>query len=270
MATRLCDSSGKGPPMDKPQAGRPHDSGREPTVGKPLELDQECKTLKAKIAGLSADSTNSCKPPSSDGPQVVRPEKKKSSRSPGGRKGHRGHKREPAAGQARQSLPESANLNIDETGWKCKGDRRYLRVFVSHPIVCFTMAASRGAEVLRSVPGETFNGESASDDHSARSSYRKKRLQQLCRAHSIRKTKGLKRTRGSPDREVCARAEPMFRNWPHPFAFIRHTVKILSTFSRISWKRHSKGRPGLCYCTESLKPGERLQNTGAGRRNQWR
>ncbi|MGO9118668.1 MAG: DUF6444 domain-containing protein, partial [Desulfomonilaceae bacterium] len=40
------------------------------------------------------DSTNSSKPPSSDGPQVVRSKKKKSSRSPGGQKGHKGHKRE--------------------------------------------------------------------------------------------------------------------------------------------------------------------------------
>jgi hypothetical protein len=50
--------------------------------------------LKAKIAALSTDSTNSSKPPSSDGPQVSRPKKKKSSRSKGGQKGHKGHKRE--------------------------------------------------------------------------------------------------------------------------------------------------------------------------------
>ncbi len=44
----------------------------------------------------------------------------------------------------------TSSLNIDETGWKCKGDRPCLCVFVSHPVVCFTMAASRGVSVLRS------------------------------------------------------------------------------------------------------------------------
>ena len=338
MATRLSGSSGKGSPMDKPEAEALYDSGKDPTVGKLLELDEENKTLKSKIAAVSTDSTNSSKPPSSDGPQVVRSKKKKSSRSPGGQKGHKGHKREllpadkmdnivdhypsacgkcaapmdqesceptseptrhqtfelpkeikpimtehrchelgcktcghrtradlpaevaqsqfgprvhgavayltsvhkigrrgiveimntlfglnlclgsvcncidrvspelePVAEQARQSLPQSGNLNIDETGWKCKGDRRYLWVFVSHLVVYFTIAASRGANVLRSVLGETFKGVITSDDHSAYSSYHKKGLRQLCWAHLIRKFKGLKETRGSPDAYVFAK-----------------------------------------------------------------
>ena len=36
-----------------------------------------------------------------------------------------------ASEEARQTLPESGNLNADETGWKCKGHHRYLWVFVS-------------------------------------------------------------------------------------------------------------------------------------------
>jgi len=68
--------------MDKPEAEALYDSGKDPTVGKLLELDEENKTLKSKIAAVSTDSTNSSKPPSSDGPQVVRSKKKKSSRSP--------------------------------------------------------------------------------------------------------------------------------------------------------------------------------------------
>jgi transposase len=94
MATRLFGSSGKGSPMDKPEAEALYDSGKDPTVEKLLELDEENKNLKAKIAAVSTDSTNSSKPPSSDGPRVNRPKKKKSSRSPGGQKGHKGHKRE--------------------------------------------------------------------------------------------------------------------------------------------------------------------------------
>jgi len=93
MATRLSGSSGKDSPMDKPEAERLYDSGKDPTVGKLLELDEECKTLKAKIAALSTDSTNSSKPSSSDGPGVNKKSKKPSRRKRGGQIGHKGTKR---------------------------------------------------------------------------------------------------------------------------------------------------------------------------------
>lgn len=93
MATRLSASSGKGSPMDKPEAERLYDSGKDPTVGKLLELDQECKALKAKLAALATDSTNSSKPPSSDGPGVKKKDKKPSRRKRGGQIGHKGKKR---------------------------------------------------------------------------------------------------------------------------------------------------------------------------------
>lgn len=106
---------------------------------------------------------------------------------------------EPVAEEARQTLPQSDNLNIDETGWKRKGDRRYLWVFVSPLVVYFSIAASRGAKVLRSVLGDVFTGVITSDDHSAYSSYHKKGIRQLCWAHIIRKLKALKDGRASPD-----------------------------------------------------------------------
>jgi transposase len=331
MATRFFGDSGKGSPMDKPEAEALYDSGKTPTVETLLQLDDENKALKAKIAALTTDSTNSSKPPSSDGPQVSRP-KKKSSRSAGGQKGHKGHKREllsadkmdnlldhypstcancaapldpetcektseparhqtfdlpevikpvmtehrchelgcvicghktraelPAevaqsqfgprvhgavayltsvhkigrrgiveimntlfglnlclgsvcnciervspeleavAEKARQGLSDAVNLNIDETGWKCKGDRRYLWVFVSPLVVYFSIAASRGAKVLKSVLGDAFNGVISSDDHSAYNAYHRNGIRQLCWAHIIRKLKGLKDNRSSPD-----------------------------------------------------------------------
>ena len=93
MATRLSGSSGKGSPIDKPEAERLLDSGKDPTVSKLLELDEENKTLKAKLAALSTDSTNSSKPPSSDGPAVKKKDKKPSRRKRGGQIGHKGKKR---------------------------------------------------------------------------------------------------------------------------------------------------------------------------------
>ncbi|MHC1729237.1 MAG: IS66 family transposase [Syntrophobacteraceae bacterium] len=322
--------------MDIREAELIYDAGKEAVVKVLMEMDariksheQQLRLLEQKIASLSRNSTNSSKPPSSDGPQVPRPKKKNRSRSPGGQKGHKGHKREllpiedmghvhdhypsvckkchapldpktcvettepmryqtadlpkikpimsehrchelrctcghrtqaelppevaqsqfsprihgaiayltsvhkigrrgiveimntlfglnlylgtvcncidrvsselePAAEEVRQTLPEAVNLNIDETGWKCKGDRRYLWIFVSLLAVYFCIAASRGAKVLRSVLGDTFKGVITSDDHSAYNSYHNKGIRQLCWAHIIRKLKGLKEGRSSP------------------------------------------------------------------------
>jgi len=329
--------------MDVREAELIYAAGREAVVKVLLEMDarladlsRQVLELQKKIESLSTNSTNSSKPPSSDGPKVTRPKKRKSSRSRGGQKGHKGHKREllpveemdqvhhhyppvcehcsaplapetceepseaeryqtfelpkikpimeehrchelrctcghrtraelptevarsqfgaavhgaigyltsvhkigrrgiveimntlfglnlclgtvanclerlspelePACEEARQSLIQAHHLNADETGWKCQGQRRYLWVFVTPLVVYFSIAASRGAKVLRSILGETFKGIITSDDHSAYSCYHKKGIRQLCWAHLIRKFKGLKESRSSPDAYVFSK-----------------------------------------------------------------
>lgn len=324
--------------MDAREAELLYEAGKEAVIKALLEMDariadfgRQILVLQKEIASLSANSTNSSKPPSSDGPQVKRAKKKKSRRSPGGQKGHKGHKREllpveemdqvhdhypdscekcgahldsrtceetsrperyqtfdlpqkikpvmeehrchelgctcghktraqlppeaaqsqfgprvhgaiayltsvhkigrrgiveilntlfslnlslgsvsnciervspelePLADEVKKTFPEAGNINADETGWKCKGERRYLWVFVTPLVVYFTVAASRGAKVLKSVLGETFKGVITSDDHYAYQKYHKMGVRQLCWAHCIRKFKGLKEGRGSPD-----------------------------------------------------------------------
>jgi len=336
MATRLSGSSGKGSPMDKPEAERLYDSGKDPTVGKLLELDEENKTLKAKIAALSTDSTNSSKPPSSDGPKVKKKSKKPGRRKRGGQFGHKGKKRTilpegemdhivnifpqacekccktltpdesgkpssplrhqvfdlpeihpikteyrchdlqctcghvtraalppevaesnfgpgvhaavaylasvhrgtrrgiaeimstifdldislgaicrilervslacaPETEHIRENIAGAQCLNIDETGWKSAGSRRWLWVFVSSVAVLFRVASSRASQVLQSVLGESFSGVITSDDHSAYNKYHRSGVRQLCWAHLIRKLKGLKDGRASPDAYLFAR-----------------------------------------------------------------
>jgi len=340
--------------MDIRAAELIYEAGKETVVKTLLELhariellSQQVTALEKKIASLSANSTNSSKPPSSDGPGVEKPKKTKSSRPQGGQKGHKGHKRElrpleemdhihdhypaacekcaapldpeickeissplrhqtfelpevkpimtehrcheltclcghktravlppevaptqfgprvhgaigylssvhrigrrgiveimntlfgldlcvgtvcncidrlspelePVAEEVRESLINAPNLNIDETGWKCKGERRYLWVFVSHLAVYFTIAASRGSKVLKSVLGETFKWVITSDDHSAYSKYHKNGLRQLCWSHLIRKFKGLKDSRSSPDAYLFAKN--MLKEVGHLFA----------------------------------------------------
>lgn len=57
-------------------------------------LEQQVLALTKQIAFLSTNSTNSSKPPSSDGPGVLRPKKEKMPRPQGAQKGHKRHKTE--------------------------------------------------------------------------------------------------------------------------------------------------------------------------------
>ena len=339
--------------MDVREAELIYEAGKDAVVKALVEmsaritaLEQQVLALTKQIASLSSNSTNSSKPPSSDGPGVARPKKPKSGRSPGGQKGHKGHKREllpvedvdhvhehypavcekcaapldpqtceetseplrhqtfempdikplvsehrchelgcscghktraqlppevvqsqfgprvhgaiayltsvhkvgrrgiveimntlfglslclgsvcnciervnpemeSAVEEVRQSLAEAPNLNIDETGWKCKGKRRYLWVFVSHLVVYFTIAKSRGSKVLKSVLGDTFKGVITSDDHSAYSCYHNNGLRQLCWSHLIRKFQGLMDSVSS--RDSYAFAKNMLKEVGHLF-----------------------------------------------------
>lgn len=339
--------------MDKRDAEALYDSGKEPTVAKLLELDKENELLKQKNAALGTDSTNSSKPPSSDGPQVKREKKPPGTRHPGGQEGHEGKARSllpqeemdhvhhiypPTCEQCSAHLDQNKNqegenilrhqwfelpllkpekieycchelictcghttraalppevaksnfgprlhagiaylcsvhrgtrrgiveimktffdmdislgatcsvtervskelvpviqkaaedlkqkdipLNIDETGWKSKGDTRWLWSFVSPVAVFFHIASSRGSGVLKSVLGDTFAGVITSDDHSAYNAYHKNGIWQLCWAHIIRKLKGLKDSRSSPHADIFAQnmlteADHLFTYW-HAF-----------------------------------------------------
>jgi hypothetical protein len=115
----------------------------------------------------------------------------------------------PVVGAIKQYVASALTLNIDETGWKDQGKRRYLWTFVAPEAVLFQVSPSRGAKVLRDVLGDTFAGIITSDDHSAYASYHKNGLRQLCWAHIIRKLKALKDDRSSP----------------HAYCFARHMLK---------------------------------------------
>jgi transposase len=132
----------------------------------------------------------------------------------------------PAVGAIKRYVASALTLNIDETGWKYKGERRYLWTFVAPQAVLFHVSPSRGAKVLREVLGETFAGVITSDDHSAYGSYHKNGPRQLCWAHIIRKLKALKDDRSSP----------------HAYCFARHMLgDIGAVFSR--WHAFQKS-PG--------------------------
>jgi transposase len=127
----------------------------------------------------------------------------------------------PETEHIRENIAESLALNIDETGWKTAGNPGWLWVFVSSVAVFFRVASSRASKVLQSVLGESFSGVITSDDHSAYNRYHKSGVRQLCWAHLIRKLKGLKDGRASPDayqfaKHMLKEAGTLFSYW-HAF-----------------------------------------------------
>lgn len=90
----------------------------------------------------------------------------------------------------REELAQQAGLNIDETGWKKDGERRWLWTFVAPTLTFFHIAESRGKKVLEDILGERFDGIIGSDRYSAYRAYDKGGWQ-VCLAHLIREAKGL-------------------------------------------------------------------------------
>ena len=80
--------------MDRREAENLYESGKEPTVQKLLELDEQNRNLQAQVFSANLNSTNSSKPPSADGPQVQKKQRPPSGRKPGGQPGHPGKTRE--------------------------------------------------------------------------------------------------------------------------------------------------------------------------------
>lgn len=59
------------------------------------QLEAQNQELQAQLARLRKDSTNSCKPPSSDVTKPPKPDQRKKKRKQGGQKGHPKHERKP-------------------------------------------------------------------------------------------------------------------------------------------------------------------------------
>lgn len=88
---------------------------------------------------------------------------------------------EPVAELA-QAVREAPVANMDETGWKQAGQRGWLWVVVTTVVTVFTIAKSRGSQVVKELLGETYAGSLGSDRWSAYS-YLPVERRQVCWAH---------------------------------------------------------------------------------------
>jgi len=122
--------------------------------------------------------------------------------------------------QLQKNLKQEPVLNIDETGWRTNGDKRYLWVFVAAQYVVYTVAATRGSEVLVQMLGAVFQGILCSDRFSAYLKYHKGKAQ-FCWAHLKRTLLGIAEfTKANAVQRFCrdalAQHAKLFRLW-HKF-----------------------------------------------------
>ena len=111
-------------------------------------------------------------------------------------------------------------LNIDETGWRTNGEKRQLWAFVAGTFVVYTIAKTRGSELLARILGAVFEGILCSDRFSGYLKYHQGKGQ-FCWAHLKRNILGVldftKRT-GTERfcRDALAVHASLFRLW-HKF-----------------------------------------------------
>jgi transposase len=119
-----------------------------------------------------------------------------------------------------RQLRDEPVLNADETGWRTNGDKRFLWAFVAARFVVYTVAATRGSEVLIRLLGVVFQGILCSDRFGAYLKYHKGKAQ-FCWAHLKRNLLGmLELTKNSEVERFCrdalAQHARLFRLW-HKF-----------------------------------------------------
>jgi len=119
-----------------------------------------------------------------------------------------------------QRLRDEPVLNVDETGWRTNGDKRFLWAFVAARYVVYTVAATRGSEVLTRLLGAVFQGILCRDRFSAYLKYHQGKGQ-FCWGHLKRNLLGmLEFTKSSAVERFCrdalAQHARLFRLW-HKF-----------------------------------------------------
>ena len=119
--------------------------------------------------------------------------------------------------QWQEQLPREAVRNVDETGWRSNGDKRWIWTFVAKQFVFYAVASTRSAAVLVALLGTVFRGILCCDRLPVYFSYHSGRMQ-LCWAHRKRDILGIAedaRSRSAQPfgRDALAVVARLFRLW---------------------------------------------------------
>jgi len=129
------------------------------------------------------------------------------------------------------TLQQQAHVNMDETGWKEAGKRRWLWVAVSAIATLFHVATSRSGKVISTLIGAAFGGIVTSDRLKAYRALPVDR-RQLCWAHLIRNLLALAERDGALGAwaaDLLAQIEVLFAVW-HAFRAGRIDREALAAY----------------------------------------
>ena len=151
-----------------------------------------------------------------------------------------------------RQLPQEPVLNSDETGWRSRGERRWLWALVASSFVFFTVAATRSSKVLVHLLGTVFPGILCSDRFGAYLKYHKGSAQ-FCWAHLKRDLLGIQEFARTTDaerfcRDALALVARLFRLW-HRFrgggldrdALVQKSIPLQKRFFRLCEKHLDSG-----------------------------
>jgi transposase len=145
--------------------------------------------------------------------------------------------------QLQEQLPHQAVLNVDETGWRTNGDKRWIWALVASQFVFYTVAANRNTEVLVSLLGAIFRGILCSDRYSVYLNYHSGKMQ-LCWAHLKRALQGILDHPQSLEakrfaRDALAQYARLFRLWWKFRAGLIDRQQLIARSKRIKSKFRS-------------------------------
>src|SRR2546429_261450 len=140
--------------------------------------------------------------------------------------------------QLQEQLPREAVRNVDETGWRSNGDKRWIWTFVAKQFVFYAVASTRSAAVLVALRGTVFRGILCGDRLPVYCSYHSGRMQ-LCWAHRKRDILGIAedaRSRSAQPfgRDALAVVARLFRLW-YRFRGDRKSTRLNSSHGYISY-----------------------------------
>jgi transposase len=166
----------------------------------------------------------------------------------------------------RAQVQAESRANVDETGWKQAGERRWLWVAVTALCTLFVVAKNRSAAVLATVLGENFDGVVSSDRYKAYLSIPVER-RQICWAHLKRNLIAFAERGGEIGdwgKEAISVVEEVFAVWyryqdgAHDRARLQAEIAPLRTQMQKLWERGtmlpSWMARALCNDVRKLEP----------------
>lgn len=154
----------------------------------------------------------------------------------------------PAHTELGLALAREPTLHVDETGLKDNGRPYWIWVFCTERVAFFSVQKSRGAQVLKDILGEAFQGNFVSDFLSAYRAYAS-RFQQFCLAHLIRDIKFLTELPGRSHqafgKKLLEQFKELFRTWHQrdQIPEVTYRVSVASIQSKLRFLISQKGLP---------------------------